>query len=582
MTSTGIAADASSGTFERQLRRFEPIQLVWAIVTISVVAMVAVPVGYLVYSAFMAGGAFTFAEFTAAVTSAGTVTALVNTLVYVTGTTIISVLIGVPMAFMVERTNVSLVTKRVVRLTIIASVITPGFLSAMSYVNLLGPNAGIINVWLRELLNLDINRGPLNIFSLPAVLLLGAHSGIAYIYLITAASFSKMNPEFEEAAQITGASRWRIVRTVSLPLVRNAVFSGALVSMVSSFADYGTPHMVNYTVLTLRIREYIIRADFAGAASASLLLIALSLILLGIYRLSIRKGDFATVSGKSFQPRTFDIGAWKHVIAVLVWIFAILAVILPIAGLFSTSILDRLGYGLRWDNLTLRHYISILSGSDSFAITAFLNSLFLATGAAVITSIMSVVIGYITVRYRTGSAKLLDYISIIPLGLAGTALAVALVLTALNPPLRALGLYGTLWILLIAYVIRNFPLALRPVQTTMSQISPELEEAARMSGAGWLRTMRTVTMPLILPGVAAGFVLVFLGSLTEISASVVLRHIGTNTISTAILDIWEGRGGFQAASAVAVILFVLMVAVVFLAQLLSGGRMYSTRSAGDR
>ncbi len=579
VTADHTAVSRGAGPIGRLLRNFEPIQLVWLLVTIAVVGMIVLPTFYLLYAAFASEEGFTVATFVKTLTSTRTVSALMHTIVYVIGVTVIGVLVGVPMAFLVERTNMSQRTKQVVRLTIIASVITPGFLSAMSYVNLLGPNAGLINLGLRALLGLDIDRGPINVLSLPGVLLLGAHSGIAYIYLIAAASFSKMNPDFEEAAAITGAGRLRIIRTVTLPLVRNAIYAGALVTMLTALADYGTPHMVGYTVLTLRIREYMVQGDFPAAASVSLLLIFMSMLVLAVYRLATRRGDFSTVTGKSFQPKTFEIGAWRHLLGALLWIFAVLAVALPVAGLFAASLLDRLGDGLAWDNFTLRNYRDMLS-SGSLAMTAFWNSIRLATGAAVITSIMAIVIGYITVRFRSTGSTLLDYVSVVPLGLAGTALGVAIIITVLNPPFRSLQLYGTLWVLLFAYVVRNFPLALRPVQTTMSQISAELEEAARMSGAGWLRTTLTVTLPLIRPGVAAGFVLVFLGSLTEISSSIVLRHIGTHTISTAIIDIWDGRGGYQGASAVAILLFVLMVVVVGAVQLATGGRMYGVRTAG--
>ena len=310
------------------------------------------------------------------------------------------------------------------------------------------------------------------------------------------------------------------------------------------------------------------------------------MLVLAVYRYSIRNGDFATVSGKSFQPRTLDIGRWLPFATVLLWTYALLAVVLPIAGLAITSLLHRLGDGPRWGNFTLDHYFTMLAW-DSIALQAFWNSIRLATGAAVITSLMAIVIvelgtqtgaiviGYITVRRKTIQSAVLDYISIVPLGLAGTALGVAIISMVLNPPVRALGLYGTLWVLLIAYVIRNFPLALRPVQTTLAQVSPELEHAARLSGAGWFKTVRTILLPLIMPGVSVGFVLVFLHALTEISASIVLRNIGTQTVSTAIIDIWDGRGGYQGASAVAIVLFVLMISVVALAQALGGRRIYS-------
>ncbi len=576
---TGTLIEAGiAGTWSRKLRNFQPVHLVWLLVSGSIVGMIVLPAGYLVISAFSSPEGFTAQKFISTLANPRTISAFVNTIVYVFGVSLLGVVIGVLMAFLVERTNISSRSKRIIRLSVIASVITPGFLTAMAYVNLLGPNAGLVNIALRGMLDLDIARGPLNVFTLPGVLLLGAHTHIAYVYLITAASFSKMNPELEEAAAIAGAGRSAIARTVTLPLVRNAILAGGLVSMLGALADYGTPHMVGYTVLTLRIREYIVDGDFPAAASVSLLLIVMSMIVLAIYRVCVR-GDFTTVTGKSFHPKAFDIGWMKHVLNAVVWLFAILAVILPVAGLVVTSLLDRLGEGVVLSNFTLRHYRTILI-DDPLTFHAFWNSIRLATGAALITSLMAIVVGYITVRRRTVASAVLDYISVIPLGLAGTALGVALIVTVLTPPFRSLHIYGTLWILLIAYVIRNFPLALRPVQTTLSQISPEIEEAARMAGAGWIRTTQTILLPLIFPGVVAGFVLVFLNGLTEISASIVLRHIGTHTISTAILDIWDGRGGgYQAASAVAIVLFALMIGVVALAQMLTRRRTFKSKSA---
>ncbi len=576
--SASIARSNAGGNLNQMMRplfrNFDLTHLVWLFVTVAVVGMIVVPTGYLIYEAFASDKGLTLNTFVSTVRNPRTISALINTIFYSTGTTIISVVIAVPLAILTERTNTSKLTKQVVRLTVIASVITPGFLAAMSYVNLLGPNAGMINLLIRDLFGLETTRGPLNIFSIAGVLLLGSHGGIAYIYLICAASLSKMNPEFEESAAISGSGKLRVVRTITLPLVRNAVFSGALISMLTSLADYGTPHMVGYTVLTLRIRELMVYSQFGAAASASILLIGLSVLVLALYRYSVKNGDFATVSGKSFQPRTLDIGKWLPFATVLLWTYALLAVVLPIAGLAITSLLHRLGDGPRWGNFTLDHYRTMLAW-DSIALQAFWNSIRLAIGAAVITSLMAIVIGYITVRRKTIQSAILDYISIVPLGLAGTALGVAIISMVLNPPVRSLGLYGTLWVLLIAYVIRNFPLALRPVQTTLAQVSPDLEHAARMSGAGWFKTVRTILLPLIMPGVSVGFVLVFLHALTEISASIVLRNIGTQTVSTAIIDIWDGRGGYQGASAVAIVLFVLMISVVALAQAVGGRRIYS-------
>ena len=410
------------------------------------------------------------------------------------------------------------------------------------------------------------------------MLLLGAQQSVAFVFLIAAAAFSKMNPELEEAAAISGAKRWRIVATVTLPVVRNSIFAGAILALASALADYGTPHMLGFTVLTLRIRTYMLQADFVSAAVVSLLLVAMSLVVLALYRRSLGKGSFATVTGKSFHPSPFRIGRARHVLTFVAYAYAFLSVVLPVLGLLSTSLLERLGFGFRLDNLTLQHYADIIGG-DGFVLRAIWNSLQLATGAAMICAVLAAFVAFITVRQRGGASILLDYIVVIPLGIAGTALAVALIMTVTSFPLRDLALYGTLWILLLAYVIRQLPLAVRPSQASLMQVSPELEQAARLAGANWGQTMFTITVPLIRPGLIAGGIIVFLSCLTELSASIILRHIGTDTIATAIMDLWDGGGGYQRASAVAVVVFVAMVALVAAAQIITGRSLYDDRDS---
>lgn len=540
--------------------------LVWFATSLFVALIILVPIYYLLSSSF--GGMHgNFDNYIRVLSSPGTISSVVNTLIYVLGVAVLSVLIGVPLAFLVERININPVAAQALRLSIIASIIVPGFLMAMAYVNLLGPNAGTINLLLRDVLSLDITRGPLDVFSIWGVLLLGTQSAVAFVFLVTSASLAKMNPELEEAAAIAGESNLGTVARITLPLVRNAIYAGALVSLASALTDYGIPHMLGFTVLTLRIREYMLTGDFAGAAAVSVLVVLFALLVLAVYRKSTGKGNFAIVSGKGFHPRKFDIGLWSWPLNVFAYFYVFITVLLPVYGLISVSLLQRLGDGVSLDNLTLNHYYNVLL-RDNFALNAFTNSLLLSTATAVTAALLALVIGYLVVRKRNVLTAALDYLSVMPLGIAGTALAVAIIMTVTNPPFAALSLYGTLWVLFIAYFIRNFPLAIRPIQTTLSQISTELEEAAYLSGASWLHTLRTILAPLVGPGIIAGAILVFLGSLTEVSASIILRHIGTDTIATAILDIWDGGGGYQQASAFAVCIFVVMVLIAVIPQFL--------------
>lgn len=568
-----VRATRPVGPYSTWFRRFEPITLLWFLTTLFVLCLILIPGFYLARAAFWPETGAGIYAFLNSLSAPATVRAAENTLIYVVGVTTLSTLIGVPLAFLVERTNISPLARDIIRFSVIFSVITPGFLTAMAYVNLLGPNNGALNLVFRSIFGLDITRGPINIYSLPGVIFLGTQHAVAYIFLITAASFSRMNPEFEEAAAIAGTPRWRIIATITLPLARNAILAGVLIAATGALADYGTPYMLGYTVLTIRIRQYMLEADFGGAASVSLLLVAVSVALFFVYRMAIGRGSYATVTGKSFRPGKFDVGRARMLLSLLAFAFALLAVVLPTLGLIGSSLLHRLGSGFQWDNLTLRHYEQVLFQSGLIR-TAFFNSFVLGAAAAVLSAVLALVIGYITVRLRGRYALFIDYVAVIPLGFAGTALAVALIITVVNPPFAVLGLYGTLWILLAAYLIRNFPLAIRPVQTSMMQVSAELEEAARSLGGSWLHTMRTITFPLILSGVWAGMVLVFLGSFTELSASIILRHIGTDTVATAILDLWDGGGGYQRASAVAVCVFLGIGGFVIIAQKLTGRSLF--------
>ena len=538
-----------------------------------VALLIALPAWHLLRTAIFPGGSFDTEPLLAVLGDPATTRATINTVIYVVGVSLISVVVGVPLAFLTERTDISKRSKLIIRLSVISSLITPAFLVAMAYVNLLGPNAGVLNVALRTLFGFEGDRGPLNVYHIAGVLLLGAQQTVAFVYLIAASSFANMNPEFEEAASITGAGRVKVLRTITLPVVRNSILAGGILALATALADYGTPHMVGFSVLTLRIRSYMLAADFTAAAVVSLVLVLMSLIALAIYRAMTGGSRFETVSGKSFQPTAFKVGRWRLVLGAIAYVYATLSVVLPILGLLSTSLMDRLGLGLAAGNLTFRHYADIFSGDD-FVIGAIRNSLILAGGAAVICAVLACLVAYVTIRIRSPLSTMLDYIVVIPLGIAGTALAVALIMTVTSFPLRSITLYGTMWILLIAYVIRHLPLAVRPAQTSLSQISPDLELAARLSGASWVRATWDVTLPLIRPGVVAGAIIVFLPALTELSASIILRHIGTDTISTAIMDLWDGGGGYQSASAVAVVVFVSMVLIVVLAQLLTGRSLY--------
>jgi iron(III) transport system permease protein len=265
------------------------------------------------------------------------------------------------------------------------------------------------------------------------------------------------------------------------------------------------------------------------------------------------------------------LGAWRHLFTGLGLLYAVFAFLLPYVMLVLVSFMRRIGYGLQPDNLTLSNYLYIWT--EPLPKTAILNSFGLATASATLVVLLGIVIGYLIARTQARGRAILDYLAILPLGIAGTALAAGLIIVYLNRPLSLLGVYATLWILLIAYVTRFVPFGVRYCQTAFLQVSQDLEEAARLGGANWFQAVWHILLPLIKRGALYAWIVVFLSAFPEISASILLRNIGTDVVATAILDMWDGTGGLPAASALSVLVFLILTVLVLLAQRVSGRSM---------
>jgi iron(III) transport system permease protein len=301
----------------------------------------------------------------------------------------------------------------------------------------------------------------------------------------------------------------------------------------------------------------------------------LSLISVFLYRRSL--GDqkrYQTVTGKGYRVGVIDVGAWRHLFSALGLGYGILTSALPYLTLVSVSFLKSLGHGVRLDNLTLAHYTNVFG--SALAREAVVNSTILALSAATLCTLLGAVVAYLIVRTALRWGTLLDYVAALPMGIAGTAFAVGVLGAYMVPPLRSLGLYGTLWILLVTYVAKYMPLAVRNTQAGLAQISNDLEESARIAGGDWLRTTRLITIPLVRSALLNGWVLVFLSSFSELSASIILRNIGTATVATAILDLWDGAGGYQDAAALGSLVFLLVTAVFLLPNRLFGRSLLKT------
>jgi len=560
-----------------KVRNIDFTRVVWLVTCALLVYLVATPVVYMLYESLTTEtGQFTLQNFVRTFQRPRTIEALINTVVVSVGVSILGALIAVPLAFGVSRTNMR--GKTLVRSAVIVSIITPPFLISMSYIILAGPNIGYLNILLRTLFNLDTNYGPINIYTLLGLVVLAIPSSVAYVFLQTAPALENMDPSLEESARMAGATPMQVVLKVTLPLVKPAILSGMLLSFSAQVASYGVPHMLNINVLTIAIREALLmQLNFKAAAVLSILVISMSMVVLGIYRYIVRSGRmYQTVSARGFRPSVMELGKGRHAFTALGVVYSLFAFLLPYGTLIAVSFLKTVGHGFQLSNLTLRNYYTAFS--LQLPRVAFFNSTWLALASATIVVFIAIVAGSIIVRTNLRGRAVLDYLSALPLGIAGTALAAGLIMMYLMP-LSFLNIYGTLWILLIGYVTRFLPLGMRHCQSALLQVAPELEEASRVTGANWLTTMRRITVPLVKNGVLYAWILVFVQSFSELSVSVLLRNVGTDVMSTAILDMWDGSARMPVAMAMGSVVFLLVTSLVVLAQKITGRSLLESSNA---
>jgi iron(III) transport system permease protein len=547
-------------------------KLMWALAAALLVYLIVVPFGYMAYECFTdKAGQATLANLPKYFGMPFVVEATANTFLLSGVVTLLSVLVGVPLAFGVSRTDMW--GKGLVRSTVLVSIITPPFLRAIAYVILAGPNVGYLNQLLRYVLGLSMESGPLDIFSAWGFVVLSIPGGVAFVFLQTASAFENMDPSLEEGARLAGATPRQVAYRITLPMAKHAVFSGALLAFSVSLAMYGIPHILNVNVLTIAIRKSLLMPlDFKAASTLSMVVLVASLGTLWLYRLSVRSAKrFQTITGRGFRPSVMRLGRWRHGFTALGLLYGVFSFLLPYGMLVLVSFMRRMGYGLEAGNFTLHNYVYIWE--EPLPRTAIINSLILATASSTLVVLLGIVIGYIIARTRVRGRAILDYLAILPLGIAGTALSVGLIIVYLNPPFSVFGVYATLWILLIAYVTRFIPFGVRYCQTAFMQVSQELEEAARLGGANWFQTVRHILLPLIKRGALYAWIVAFLSAFPELSASILLRNIGTDVVATAILDMWDGTGGLPAASALSVMVFLLLTLLVLLAQRVTGRSM---------
>jgi iron(III) transport system permease protein len=537
-----------------------------AVAALALLVLVVLPLGSLLWGSVSTDGRLTLEHFAEAFANRLYTQALRNSLVLGLWTAVLSVAIGVPLAWAVSRTNVP--GRRFLHLTAVVSYVTPPFLTAIAFVNLFSPNAGLVNRFVRDALGAPALT--FNVFSMAGLILVTVPHTFPFVYLLAASALESVDASMEESAQILGAGRWRTAAAVTLPLVAPAILSGALVAFVNAIALFGSQAIIGLPgrVFTLPTRIYALfdyPPQYGLACATSLIFVALTVVALYLQRRYLARRSYVTLGGKGSRPRLVELGPGRWgVFAFGVGVFAV-AVAAPYVTLLAVSLSRSWGLDF-WQNLTLKHYRFVLLEYDVTR-RAIVNSLLLAASAATLAVLLGSLVGWLDLRTALRGRRLLDYVSLIPLGLPGIVVAVALIQFWLRMPLP---IYGTLLIILLAYTGRYVPLGVRSANAAFRQIDPSLEETARVTGAGWLRTFGSVTLPLARPGLFAGWLLVFVPALQELSASILLFSSGSITLAVAVYNLYE-TGALEPVAALAIVTMLIITVAIVLASRLGRG-----------
>jgi iron(III) transport system permease protein len=548
-------------------RRIRVEHAVLAAAAAALVVLVVLPLAFLLWGSVSEEGHLTLAHFREAFGSRLYVQALTNSLVLGTWTAVLSVAIGLPLAWAVSRTNTP--AQRLIHLIAIVAYVTPPFLTAIAFVNLFSPNAGLVNRFFRDVAGLPALT--FNIFSMSGLVLVTVLHTFPFVYLLAASALESVDASLEESGQILGAGRWKIARAVTLPLVMPAVLSGALIAFVNAIALFGSQAIIGLPgrVFTLPTRIYALfdyPPQYGLASAMSLVFVAITVAALYLQRRYLARRSFVTLGGKGSRPQRIDLGPARFGVAAFAIAVGVVAVLAPYLTLLAVSISRSWGLHF-WENLTLRHYRFVLLEYDVTR-RAIVNSLILASAAATLAVLLGSLVAWIDLRTRLRGRKALDYVSLIPLGLPGIVVAVALIQFWLRMPLP---IYGTLLIILLAYTSRYVPLGVRSANAAFRQIDASLEESARITGGGWLRTFTSVTLPLARPGLFAGWLLVFVPALQELSASILLFSSGSITLAVAVYNLYE-TGALEPVAALSIVTMAIITTAIALATRLGRGR----------
>src|SRR5262244_1072980 len=509
-------------------------------------------------------GSFTIQHFENIIESLGDVkTLLANSMIFSVGSAAIALVYGTALAWLAERSDAPF--RKLAYVSAYVSFAIPGIIKVVGWIMLLGPKAGMLNAAV-----VGLTGGPLlNIFSLSGMVLVESFLWIPIVFLLMATPFRSMDPSLEEAATTAGSSGWQVFRRVTLPLALPSLLAVLILTFIRSLEAFEIPALIGIpagvevltTKIYLQIRGGLIPKYGEASAYSIILIVLVALGLIPYYRITSKTYKFTTISGKAYRPHRFDLGRWRWLGGCLMLVLPMLQ-FFPIAAITWSSFLP-FAQAPSWRAVSLLSFNNYRTAfADSSIVGSVFNSLTVSITSATVAIMITFFAAWLIVRASIKWRWILDQMAMLPLVFPGIVMGIAILKMYLMIPLPV---YGTIWILILAFIARYLPYGVRFSHSALLSVHKELEEGAMVSGASWFQMVRQVVVPLIMPALLAGWIYIFLITFRELSIALLLYSPGSQVVAVKIWELWDnGHVGELAAFSLVIAIGTVIVGSIFL------------------
>ena len=525
------------------------------------------PVAMLLLGSFSEGlgafGTFTLDKYIKSYTDPALIEIIVNTIVFIIGSALVATVLALFMAYLNTRTNIPF--KVLFGIISIVPMMIPHILFAVSWAILLNPSNGLINLLLKQILNLQ--NSPFNIYSLPGMILVEGLLDLPVSYLIIAPAMSSFDVSLEESSKVCGSSNLRTLFKITLPVLRPAILASITLVAIRSLESFAVPSTLGMPGRIYLLSTHIYRiiatgfaADYGMAAAVGMSALAASITLIVLYRhLTSESDKYVTISSRGYRPALIDLHGAKVPLFTIVAFLSFILIVLPVLVLLYTSFIpysmvpSLKAFGM----MSWKHWLAVLK--DPISLLSLKNSLFLGIAGATLGVLLTLFVSYTIVKLRTTASGILESLSFLSFSFPGIVIGVGFMWFFVRTPL-----YATIWALLIGYIATYLPYGIRPLTSAFVQIHRDLEESSRVCGGGMLYTLRRIIVPLLIPGIVSAWILMATMFFRELSVSVVLSRPGNEVLAVQILRFAED-GLWGKLSALGILMILVSTILVVLA-----------------